>query len=149
DYGPEAYGNFLKLCQQYDLEVAPHIVVGLHYGRLLGEIEALRMISSVQPRHLAIVILTPLRDTPMAGVTPPSIEDCGRLLALARLANPYAYLSLGCARPAGYQRPLLEQYALNAGVNAIAYPGPETITLAREMALAAEFSDRCCTLTGE
>ncbi|MDN5345375.1 MAG: lipoyl synthase, partial [Clostridia bacterium] len=28
DYGPEAYGNFLKLCLQYDLEVAPHIVVG-------------------------------------------------------------------------------------------------------------------------
>ncbi|WP_338833250.1 Biotin synthase [Moorella humiferrea] len=149
DYGPEVYQSFLDLCQQYQLEVAPHIVVGLHYGRINGEVEALKIISNAQPRHVVVVVLTPLQGTPMARVTLPSVEKCGRIIALARLANPRAQLSLGCARPAGYERPLLEQFAINAGVNAIAYPSPETIRLAREMALEIEFNDWCCTLADE
>ncbi|MEA4901587.1 radical SAM protein [Desulfitobacterium sp.] len=146
DKEPQDYLRVLELCQKYRLPVAPHIVIGLNYGQLAGEIEALKMISLVQPKYVVIVILTPMAGTPMAKVVPPSVEDCGRLIALARLTNPSAYLSLGCARPAGYQRPLLEQYALNAGVNAIAYPSPDTIGLAREMKLEAEFTSQCCTL---
>lgn len=149
DYGPEDYQHFLKACRRYQLPVAPHIVIGLRYGRIDGEIEALRIISSVQPKNVVIVVLVPINGTAMAGVVPPSAEDCGRIIALARLANPNAHLSLGCAKPAGHQRLLLERYALQAGINAIAYPSVETIALAEKMKLVAKFTDLCCTLTDE
>ena len=44
---------------------------------------------------------------------------------------------------------LIEQYALNAGVNAIAYPSTDTIVLAKEMELDTYFSDQCCALFSE
>lgn len=146
DKEPEDYLEFLNLCKRYELDVAPHIVIGLQFGRITGEIEAIKMISQIQAKHIVLVILTPLSGTPMAEVIPPSVEECGRLIALARLCNPTSQLSLGCARPAGAKKPLLEQYALNAGVNVIAYPSAETINLAKEMGLMFHFTDHCCTL---
>lgn len=146
DKEPEDYLEFLKVCKHYELEVAPHVVLGLHFGALKGEIEAIRMISQMHHNHIVLVVLTPMAGTSMAKVTPPTAEECGRLIALTRLANPTSYISLGCARPAGMEKNLLEQFALNAGVNAIAYPTAETISLAKEMGLTFHFTDHCCTL---
>jgi uncharacterized radical SAM superfamily protein len=143
---PEDYYNLLNLCLKYGLEAAPHIVIGLHFGKLRGEIDALKMISGMHVKRIVLVVITPLAGTPMAKIVPPSVEDCARLIAVTRLTNPESDLCLGCARPAGNQRHLLEQYALNAGVNGIAYPSPETIILAKEMGLEVQFSDQCCTL---
>lgn len=143
---PKDYFEFLMHCKKYNLEVAPHIVIGLQYGEIKGEMEALKIISQMQLKHIVFVILTPMQGTPMAKVIPPRVEECGRLIALARLRNPSSRISLGCARPAGIKKPLLEQYALNAGVNAIAYPSAETVSLAQEMGLEIDFSDVCCTL---
>lgn len=149
DCRPEDYHEFLRLCQKYRLDVAPHIVIGLHFGQLVGELEALKMISAVKPARIVLVVLNPLKGTGMEAVPPPAAEECGRLIALARIANPTAFISLGCARPAGVRAGLIEQYALNAGVNAIAYPSPDTISLAEEMELNISFSDLCCTLAAE
>lgn len=146
---PEDYRDFLRLCQKHSLNIAPHIVIGLHYGKMVGEIEALKMISAMQPTRIVFVVLNPLKGTGMETVAPPAAEECGRLIALARIANPSALLSLGCARPAGVRAALIEQLALNAGVNAVAYPSPDTISLAEEMELKIRFNDLCCTLPAE
>lgn len=142
---PKDYANILEICKNISLEVAPHIVIGLYYGQTKGELEALRIISTYNPQKLVIVILTPMAKTKMSNINPPSVEECEQIIALARIFNPNAFLSLGCARPSGNTRSLIEQFSLNAGVNAIAYPSPETIGLAQEMGLKVSFRDWCCT----
>lgn len=149
DKTTEDYRDFMLSCRKFGLELAPHLVLGLHFGKIQGELEALRMVTAMRPKKIVIVVLCPKRDTAMENVTPPDAEDCGRFIALARTANPTAFLSLGCARPAGNRAALIEQLALNAGVNAIAFPSVETIELAKEMGLRARFSHMCCVLDPE
>jgi len=149
DKTTDDYLDFMRRCRAHGLELAPHLVLGLHFGKILGELEALRMITAMRPKRIVIVVLCPKRGTEMEQVAPPDAADCGRIIALARTANPTAYLSLGCARPAGNRAALIEQFALNAGVNAIAFPCEETIELAKEMGLKARYSNMCCVLDPE
>jgi uncharacterized radical SAM superfamily protein len=81
------------------LEVVPHIVAGLMYGRVQGEYEALRIISRFQPSALVIVVLNPLKGTPMATVSFLSPIDVARIIARARVMMPHTPISLGCERP--------------------------------------------------
>jgi hypothetical protein len=81
----------------------------------------------------------------MAGLESVVPETVGRLAAVARLLMPTTPLTLGCARPPR-TKIAVERHALLAGVNAIAYPDPETVHLAAELGLESGFSECCCTL---
>lgn len=146
---PEDYAEALALLRELGVPVAPHIVIGLHFGQLRGELAALETVSRIGADVLVLVVLRPLPHTPVAdlsGVTP---ETVGRLVAVARLLNPTVPLALGCARPAGPAAVEMEERALLAGVNRIAYPSPLTVHRARERGLAFSFVESCCTLVGE
>ncbi len=91
----------LRLLESHGLPVIPHLVVGLHYGRLLGEAEALKMISRFDVKALVIVVLMPLEGTDMEGVEPPSPLTVARIITAARLL-------LGCARPRGRYKSALD-----------------------------------------
>lgn len=146
DKEPGDYGAALANLLAAGLEVVPHIIAGLNFGRLTGELAALHQVLSYGCRDLVLVVLTPLPGTPMAGVTPPSPAAVGRLLAIARLAGPHLNLLLGCARPVGWHRLRTEFYALRAGVNGIAYPHEATVEKARSLGLKTFYSDLCCSL---
>lgn len=73
-------------------------------------------------------------------------ETIGRVAAVARLLNPAVPLTLGCARPPGRAKIEMEQRAVTAGVNSIAYPDPATVRLAGELGLRTAFVESCCTL---
>jgi uncharacterized radical SAM superfamily protein len=145
-YAPQDYARGLATLRQTGLLVAPHVVVGLHFGRLRGELAALQIIHDVGADMVVLVVLRPLSNTPMAGVAPPSAEEVGRLAAVARLLMPTTPLMLGCARPAGLAKVLMERLAVLAGANVVAYPDPETVRLAAERGLEIEFLESCCTM---
>jgi len=146
DRTPQDYADTLALLRELEVPVAPHVIAGLHYGELRGELAALETIRRVGSDVLVIVVLRPLPRTPMADVTPMAPDVVGRLVAVARLLHPAIPLTLGCARPAGADKVEIERRAILAGVNAVAYPGPETVALARELGLQADFAETCCTL---
>ena len=50
------------------LRLAPHIMIGIARGRVVGERVALEMLRGRNVAALALVVLTPLLNTPMAGV---------------------------------------------------------------------------------
>ncbi len=50
---------------KHGLSVRPHIILGLHYGKFRGEYAALEMIQKYPVHALILVILTPLKGTPM------------------------------------------------------------------------------------
>jgi lipoyl synthase len=123
----------------------PHIVIGLHFGEIRGELKALQMIAAHPIYALVLVVLQPIRQTPMEGVDPPEPETVARFIAASRLKMPKTPISLSCARPAGRHRVETDLLALEAGINRIAMPAEEAVAKAREMGLEIVFHHTCCS----
>lgn len=147
DRQPEDFRESLAILKEAGLTIAPHVVIGLHRGTVRGEYEALRHVAEVGVDHLVLVVLSPLARTPLARVSPPMPEEVARIMAVARLQNPITPISLGCARPADPIKGAIERLAIDAGVNAIAYPTEPTVDYASERGLEARFHELCCTLS--
>jgi uncharacterized radical SAM superfamily protein len=128
------------------IEVVPHIVAGLMYGRMQGEYEALRAIGRFHPAALVIVVLTPLKGTPMGAVSPPSPAEIGRLVATARLTMPRVPISLGCERPRTGEGQVMEELAIQAGATRMAVWSSETVDLALSLGLRPRFQPTCCSV---
>ena len=146
DRSPDDYAETLAMLRDVRIPVAPHVVIGLHWGQLRGELAALETISRIGAEVVVLVVLRPLPHTPMADVPVVEPETVGRLAAVARLLNPTVPLTLGCARPAGMIKIEMERRAVLSGVNAVAYPDPATVRLAEELGLNTSFVESCCTL---
>ena len=82
------------------MEVVPHIVIGLHYGRLLGEGVALDICARHAIASLVLVVVMPFYARPGTFVAPEP-TDVGRIFLAARRRLPDKPVLLGCARPAG------------------------------------------------
>lgn len=143
--GLQAMESSLEGLAATQLPLIPHIVVGLHYGRIKGEMHALEMVARHPISALVIVVLKPIRQTPMEGTRPPEPEVVGRFVAAARLRIPHVPLALSCARPPGRHRMQTDILALKAGINRIAMPAEETVREARGMGLRVEFHKTCCS----
>jgi uncharacterized radical SAM superfamily protein len=124
----------------------PHIVVGLYYGQMQGEANAIRIISKHNPSSVIIVAFKPLDETPMENVIPSSPMDIARVILGTRLAIPDKPVILGCARPHGEHRRETDRLAIRAGVNGIAYPTEEGYEFAKSLGLHMEMSNKCCSL---
>lgn len=148
DQRPEDYLRAMLFCREADLNIAPHVVIGLHYGQIRGEIQALKMIQQAQPETIVVVILTPSCGTAMEGLKPPALTEAGEVIAKARTMNPDIPITLGCARPSGQYKREIEIQAVDCGVNGIAYPHEATIAYAQSKGLQTMFSEECCSLIG-
>jgi uncharacterized radical SAM superfamily protein len=141
----EDYENALKALSQARLPFVPHVIVGLHYGKLKGELHALQMISRYKPSALVIIAFMPIHGTAMAQVEPPKPLDIARVLAAARVMFPKTPLALGCMRPKGKHRAETDVLAVKAGVDAIAFPAEEAIKFAEKQGFKISFSSYCCS----
>ncbi|HET8577639.1 MAG TPA: radical SAM protein [Methylomirabilota bacterium] len=142
--GVEEYEAVLERLQRHGVPLVPHIILGLHWGKMLGEWAALEMIARHQPRLLVLVILMPLTGTPMRGVLPPPLEEIGTFLETARATLPGTPIVLGCARPLGPMKAEIDRRAILAGLDGIAFPAEGIVGLARERGLTPRFHDACC-----
>ena len=138
--------NSLEGLSRSQLDMVPHIVAGLNYGRIHGEYEALRIISRFQPSALVVVVLTPLKGTPMEGVSPLPPIEVARLIAQARVMMPNIPISLGCERPRNERNELMEALAIYAGATRMAVWSPKTVDLVLELGLEPRFQPTCCSV---
>jgi len=141
----EAYEDSLKALHETGIAFVPHVIVGLHYGKLRGELHALKMISKYAPSALVIIAFMPIRRTEMENVAPPKPIDITKVIAAARLMFPQTPLALGCMRPKGKHRIKTDILALRAGVNAIAFPTEEAVRFAEKLGYDVAFSSLCCS----
>lgn len=139
------YENSLKALSQTGLNFVPHVIVGLHYGKLKGELNALRIISKYKPTALVVIAFMPVHGTEMEKTEPPKPTDIAKVIATARLMFPETPIALGCMRPKGKNRALTDILALKAGVNAIAFPAEEVIKQAEKQGYTVIFSSLCCS----
>ncbi|MCK4783027.1 MAG: hypothetical protein KAV87_04700 [Desulfobacteraceae bacterium] len=142
----EQVHSALKVIKKSGLELIPHIVAGLNYGKIKAEYKALDIIRRYRPDALVIVVLTPLAGTPMANVSPPSPLEIGRLIANARLLMPEVPISLGCERPRNRDGWVMEKLAILAGANRMAVWSDVAIQEAKNLDLKPRFQSTCCSL---
>lgn len=134
----------LKALTGARLPIVPHIVCGLHYGKMKGERKALEIVAGLAVPLLVVVSFMRIPNTPMWHIAPPAAEDVAELIAEARLRMPRTEVSLGCARPRGNTR--LETLALDAGVTRMALPSEAALERARFHGLEVRYQKTCCSV---
>ena len=136
----------LRNIVQSGLELVPHIVAGLHYGEERGEYQALELISGLPLAGLVVVVLSPLKGTPMADAPLPSAMAVARLMAKARLKLPKTPIALGCERPRNQEGRLLERLAMLAGATRMAVWSEDAVREAQALGLDPRFQPTCCSV---
>ncbi len=141
----EDYADSLKALQDAELNVVPHVIVGLEDGRLGGEYSALQTIArTCKPSAVVIIAFMPIHGTEMAQTPPPKPLDIAKTVAAARQMFPKTPLVLGCMRPKGRLRAETDVLAVKAGVDAIAFPSEEAVDYATSKRYGTDFSSYCC-----
>ena len=147
DADPEDYEEALVWLEKYHVPTVPHIVLGLHYGKMMGEENALEIISRHPPKLFVLVVLMPVSKTAMAAVKPPSIDEIGAFFEKSRRKFPSTHVMLGCARPLGQYKTRIDHLAVDAGFNGIAFPANDVLEYARQKGLHPKFINACCGVT--
>ena len=139
------YSRSLRALQNSGVPFVPHVIVGLHYGRLEGELQALQMIRNYRPSALVVIAFMPIHGTEMEKTGPPKPAEIGKVIAAARLMFPETPLVLGCMRPKGQHRVETDIMAIKAGVDAMAFPTEEAVRFVQRRGRAVAFSSLCCS----
>ena len=127
------------------MEVVPHIVIGLHYGRILGEARALEIVARHRIKSLVLVVVMPFYAKPGTFATPDATE-VGRIFLEARRRIPDREVLLGCARPPGMHRRVTDAYAVAAGLDGIAFPADGAVAAAAALGRPAVQEHACCSM---
>jgi uncharacterized radical SAM superfamily protein len=138
----EDFEATLKHLVAAGLNALPHVVIGLHHGRILGEKRALEIIARYPTQAAILVVLMPAFADPGFGRV--DIAEALDLIAEARGILADRLLLLGCARPPGRDRVMLDVGAVLAGVDGIAYPADEAMAMARTIGRPTTHAHACC-----
>jgi len=141
----EDYSDSLEALQESGIPFVPHVIVGLLYGMLKGELAALQIIRKYKPSALVTIAFMPIHGTEMEKVEPPKPAAIAKVIAVARLMFPETPLVLGCMRPKGRHRVETDTMAIKAGVDAIAFPTEEAVRFAENEGMDISFSSLCCS----
>ena len=68
--------------------LAPHIIIGHHFGEIRGEWKALEMVTRVGVETIVLVVLKPLPPIKTDQMKIPKPEETSRISAVARILNP-------------------------------------------------------------
>jgi hypothetical protein len=127
------------------MEVVPHIVIGLHYGRILGEPAALDIVSRHRIHSLVLVVIMPFYAKPGTFATPDAAE-VGRIFLQSRKTIVDRQVLLGCARPPGMHRRVTDAYAVMAGLDGIAFPADGALGVAHAIGRPVFQEHACCSM---
>jgi uncharacterized radical SAM superfamily protein len=142
----DSFDSSLTLLEDNCIPTVPHIVVGIHYGKMQGEMKAIEIVSKHHPAAVVVVALMPVVNTPMEHLPPPSPLDIAHVILASRTLMPETPLLLGCARPRGLHKIRTDILAIRAGVNGIAYPSEEAYSFAGKIGLNIKVHEKCCSL---
>ncbi|MBD3211581.1 MAG: radical SAM protein [Candidatus Lokiarchaeota archaeon] len=149
DKSIEDYQKSIRLLQKYNLNVIPHICIGLHYGELAKELDCIKFIKEIDmdPSLIVFIALIPPKNSHMKFKTP-SILDISKIIALTRFIFPNKEISLGCMRPRGTLRQSLEKAAIKAGINRLEMPSRYTLKWLYKNypQIKLKFFSSCCAI---
>jgi uncharacterized radical SAM superfamily protein len=142
----EDYEQTLWMLKEEGHRIAPHIIIGHHFGEMRGECRALEMVTRVGVETIVLVIFKTLYLDRKYHFKIPKAEEASRISAIARILNPDIPVRMGCIRPAHPWKAEMEKGFIQSGVNTIAYPLQGTIEYAKKIGLKTKFIEMCCSL---
>lgn len=142
----EDYEETLWMLKEEGHHLAPHIIIGHHFGKIKGEWRALEIITRVGVETIVLVVIKPFPQTEMEQIQIPRPEETSKVSAIARILNPAIPIRVGCIRPAHPWKAEMERDFILSGVNTITYPLQGTIDYAKEIGLETKFTEMCCSL---
>ncbi len=143
------YEETLWMLKELGHRLAPHIIIGHHFGEIRGEWKALELVTRVGVETIVLVVFKALNALEKDAFKAPNPEETSKICAVARILNPKIPIRLGCIRPAHPWKAAMERGAINSGINTIAYPLQGTIDYAKEIGLNTKFIEMCCSLVGK
>ena len=120
-------------------------MIGLHYGQILGESNALDIVSRYPVTALVLVVIMPFYAKP--GTFDDAGDDRRRPhFGEARERLPEQQVLLGCARPPGMHKRVTDAYAIMAGLDGIAFPADGAVSVAHSIGRPFEQAHACCSI---
>jgi uncharacterized radical SAM superfamily protein len=120
-------------------------VIGLHYGRMLGESNALDIVSRHPVAALVLVVVMPFYAKPGLYAVPDAGE-VGRIFGEARRRLADRQVLLGCARPPGLHKRIVAAYAVTPGLHGTALPADGAVALAHAIGRPHHQEHACCSI---
>ncbi|MCX7845028.1 MAG: radical SAM protein [Dictyoglomaceae bacterium] len=139
----EDFKKTFKLLNKY-FSVSPHIVLGLNWGKIEKEYEAIEFLSRFNPIKIIFIIFTPIKNTPMGHISPPPINMLKKFFLFIKEKMPKVNLYLGCVRPSGNYREKLDLLAYEMGFKAIVNPHPKVLEYLKKSNLIEDYFYECC-----
>jgi len=148
----EEYKRAVELLKKNNLNIVPHICVGLYYGKLHKELKTLKFIkeSGINPTLIVLIALIPPKGKEDIFQRPRPL-DIAKIAALIRFIFPKTEISLGCMRPRGDIKIELEKLAIDAGITRIEIPSPKTIKWLKEKypEITLKYFSACCAIPSD
>ena len=155
---PEEYiASYVSLAKR--VPTVPHVCIGLagpsesssappEIGALEAILETATSGEAPMPPAIVFIVFTPTPRTRMADVPAPHPGLVRDIVVETRLMFHDTLVNLGCMRPGGAYRGLVDVMAIDAGANLVVQPAPEAVEHARALGLAIVETDECCALLG-
>ncbi|MFW9820104.1 MAG: radical SAM protein [Candidatus Thorarchaeota archaeon] len=143
------YKRAIETLKKHNLNIVPHVCIGLHYGKLNKELESIRFIkeAEINPSLIVIIVLIPPKDSNVKFETPKP-EDIAKVISIIRIVFPKTEISLGCMRPRGKIKNQIEKAAIKAGITRIEIPSKETLKWLKKYNpnIQFKFFSACCAI---
>ena len=141
----EDYEETLWMLKEMGHRLAPHIIIGHHFGEIRGEWRALEMVTRMGVETIVLVIIKPLLPAESSRMKIPRPEETSRISAIARILNPLIPIRMGCIRPAHpWKAKWRKVHRLRCQYHRL--PSSGTIDYAKEIGLETKFVEMCCSL---
>lgn len=140
----EDYLRIIELLTSNGIKVAPHITVGLDFGKIWWEYKAIELLAHYPVDVLVLDVLIPTRGTEMENTIPPSVDKSLEVVKYAR-DTFNGELSIGCMRPLGKWRLEFDKRAILIGVDRITNPPRKIIEWAKKIR-DIEIIYECCVM---
>lgn len=143
------YKRAIELLKKHNLNIVPHICIGLHYGNLHKELESLKYIkeSEIDPSLIVLIVLIPPKNS-NGGFKIPSSNDIAKIIGITRYMFPKTEISLGCMRPRKKSRYSIEMKGLKGGITRIEMPSKKVLKKFKKENPQIEFQffSACCAV---
>ncbi|NJE05465.1 radical SAM protein [Thermococcus sp. M36] len=138
------YLRILDLLSEAGVRVAPHITIGLDFGRISWEYRAIDLLVKYPIDVLVLDVLIPTKGTEMEGLSAPGVEESLEVVRYAR-ERFNGEISIGCMRPLGKWRLDFDKGAVLAGVDRLTNPPRKVIEWAKTVR-EVEIIYECCVV---
>ncbi|WP_461867131.1 radical SAM protein [Thermococcus sp.] len=140
----EDYLRILGILTKAGVRVAPHITIGLDFGKIWWEYRAIDLLLQYPIDVLVLDVLIPTKGTEMEEIEAPGVEESLKVVRYAR-GKFDGELSVGCMRPRGRWRLEFDRGAILSGIDRLTNPPRKIIEWAKTVR-DVEILYECCVM---